>query len=185
MNIKELAAKYSLGKGDFWELPQKKGLWILTHDSIEKIANQEGIALKDFQVLNSEAGLCRFLITMQKGDRTVTSIGEADKSNCKANYLGCMAEKRGIDRCVLKLINAYEYGIKSEEEADDFKQQAYTVTEAQKEEFQNLKDHPCFVGKKGDLNRWFKKFQTEEQAEDGILTMREKIMESEAKVGNN
>ena len=96
-----------------------------------------------------------------------------------------MAEKRGIDRCVLKLINAYEYGIKSEEEADDFKQQAYTVTEAQKEEFQNLKEHQCFIGKKGDLNRWFKKFQTEEQAEDGILTMREKIMESEAKVGNN
>ena len=117
--------------------------------------------------------------------KEVTSIGEADKSNCKANYLGCMAEKRGIDRCVLKLINAYEYGIKSEEEADDFKQQAYTVTEDQKEQFQSLKEHQCFVGKKADLNKWFKKFQTEEQAEDGILTMREKIMESEAKLGNN
>jgi hypothetical protein len=32
-----------------------------------------------------------------------------------------MAEKRGVDRCILKLINAYEYGIYSEEEADSFK----------------------------------------------------------------
>ena len=32
-----------------------------------------------------------------------------------------MAEKRGIDRCVLKLINAYEYGISSEVEAEDFR----------------------------------------------------------------
>ena len=185
MNIKELATKYSLGQGDFWELPQKKGLWILTHDSIEKIANQEGITLKDFQVLNSEASLCRFLITMQKGDRTVTSIGEADKLNCKANYLGCMSEKRGIDRCVLKLINAYEYGIKSEEESDAFKQQEYSVTESQKEEFENLKKHQTFVGKKADLNRWFKKSQTEDDAEDKLLTMREKIMESEARVEGN
>ena len=34
-----------------------------------------------------------------------------------------MAEKRGRDRCVLKLIKAYEWGIYSEEEADDFKKQ--------------------------------------------------------------
>ena len=33
-----------------------------------------------------------------------------------------MAEKRGKDRAILKLIKAYEYGISSEEEADDFKE---------------------------------------------------------------
>ena len=32
-----------------------------------------------------------------------------------------MAEKRCIDRCILKLINAYEYGIYSDSEADSFK----------------------------------------------------------------
>ena len=38
-------------------------------------------------------------------------------------YIASMAEKRGIDRCVLKLINAYQYGIYSEVEADDFKKE--------------------------------------------------------------
>ena len=32
-----------------------------------------------------------------------------------------MGEKRGIDRCILKLINAYEYGVYSDSEADNFK----------------------------------------------------------------
>ena len=64
----------------------------------------------------------RFLITMQKGDKTIVSVGEASTKNCTSNYYGCMAEKRGIDRCVLKLINAYEYGIYSDVEADAFKQ---------------------------------------------------------------
>ena len=32
-----------------------------------------------------------------------------------------MAEKRGVDRCILKLINAYEYGVYSDSEADNFK----------------------------------------------------------------
>ena len=58
---------------------------------------------------------------MKMGDRVVTSVGEADTKNCRMGYLGCMAEKRGIDRCILKLINAYEYGIYSDVEADSFK----------------------------------------------------------------
>ena len=52
---------------------------------------------------------------------SITSVGEADNRNSKNNYYGSMAEKRGIDRCVLKLIQAYQYGIYSEVEADDFK----------------------------------------------------------------
>ena len=78
--------------------------------------------------------------------------------------------------------------IKSEEEAEDFKQQPYTVTEGQKEEFESLKQHKIFVGKKADLNNWFKKSQTEDDAEDKLLTMRSKIFtqeESEVRVGSN
>ncbi len=63
--------------------------------------------------------------------REISSIGEADKSNCTSKYYGCMAEKRGIDRCVLKLIDAYEYGISSEVEADDFKKDEKPMTNYQ------------------------------------------------------
>ena len=39
-------------------------------------------------------------------------------------FFGAMAEKRGKDRAILKLINAYEYGIYSDVEADSFKKGA-------------------------------------------------------------
>ena len=123
MRIKELAKKYNLGKNDFWELKRgQKSMWIITHDAIEKIAIIEKIELTKFEVLNTEVDFARFLITMQNGDKTIVSVGEASTKNCTSNYYGCMAEKRGIDRCVLKLINAYEYGIYSDVEADAFKQ---------------------------------------------------------------
>lgn len=122
MRIKELAKKYNLGKNDFWELKRgQKSIWIITHDAIEKIAIIENIQLTNFEVLNTEVDFARFLITMQKGNKSIVSIGEASTKNCTSNYYGCMAEKRGIDRCVLKLINAYEYGIYSDVEADSFK----------------------------------------------------------------
>lgn len=121
MKIKDIQAKYELSKDDFW-LHQQSGQWILTHNAVEKIANMEGVELVDIKVLNSEVDLVRFLITMKLGAKTISTIGEADRKNCHSQYLGAMAEKRGIDRGVLKLINAYEYGISSEEEAEDFKQ---------------------------------------------------------------
>ena len=123
MRIKELAKKYNLGKNDFWELKRgSKSMWIITHDAIEKIAIIENIQLTNFEVLNTDVDFARFLITMQKGDKSIVSVGEASTKDCTSNYYGCMAEKRGIDRCVLKLINAYEYGIYSDVEADAFKQ---------------------------------------------------------------
>ena len=121
MEIKDLASKYNLDpKNDFWKHKQS-GKWIITHDACEKIASMEKISLKDWTTLNSERDFCRFLITMAMGDKEITSIGEASKENCQSRYYGSMAEKRGVDRCILKLINAYEYGIYSDSEADSFK----------------------------------------------------------------
>ena len=121
--IKTIADAYDLSQDDFWKHPQS-GKWIIKHDAVEKIANKEGIKLVNIETLNSETDLVRFIITMgMPNGGQIKSVGEADKSNCFSQYLGCMAEKRGIDRCVLKLINAYEYGIYSEVEAEDFKKE--------------------------------------------------------------
>jgi len=121
MEIKDLAEKFKLDpKNDFWKHKQS-GKWIITHDACEKIASMENIILAKWETLNSERDFCRFLITMAKGDKEIASIGEASKENCQSKYYGSMAEKRGVDRCILKLINAYEYGIYSDSEADAFK----------------------------------------------------------------
>ena len=121
MTIQELSEKYDLVKDDYW-FHKPSGQWIIKHDAVEKIANKEGIKLVNIETLNSETDLVRFIITMgMPNGGQIKSVGEADKSNCFSQYLGCMAEKRGIDRCVLKGINAYQYGISSEVEAEDFK----------------------------------------------------------------
>ena len=125
MNIADLGKKYKLdGKVDVWKCHDN---WILTHDACSKIAIIENIKLSKIEPIYQSETSCRFLITMVKEDKdgvvldSVTSVGEADSKNSKNNYYGSMAEKRGIDSCVLKLINAYEYGVYSEVEADDFK----------------------------------------------------------------
>ena len=123
--LKKLADKYGLSKDDFWKHKQSDQ-WILSHNAVLKIATIEGIWLIERLVDNSESDLVRYWMTMgmrnEAGEKIVTSdIGEADRKNCMSQYLGCMASKRGIDRCVSKLINANEYGIVSEVEADDYK----------------------------------------------------------------
>ena len=128
MTIADLGKKYKLdGKVDLWKCHDN---WILTHDAVTKIAHIERIKLVKIESIYQSETSCRFLITMIKEDEegvvidSVTSVGEADTRNSKNNYYGSMAEKRGIDRCVLKLINAYEFGVYSEVEADDFKKES-------------------------------------------------------------
>ena len=127
MNISDLGKKYKLdGKVDVWKCHDN---WILTHDAITKIALLENIKISKIESIYQSETTCKFLVTMVREDNDgnvidmVISVGEADKSNCTSRYLACMAEKRGRDRCVLKLIKAYEWGVYSEEEAETFKKE--------------------------------------------------------------
>ena len=148
MNIKELSKKYNLTKNDYWQESRSKK-WIISHDACEKIADMEGIIFGPPQVLNSEQNFVRMVISGKKGEVLMWSIGEADNKNCKNLYFGAMAEKRGKDRVILKLINAYEYGIYSDVEADNFQKPAEEFyTEEQTGEFAKLIEHECFKGKK-------------------------------------
>ena len=151
MNMKELAKKYNLTESDYWQESRSKK-WIISHDACEKIADMEGIIFGLPQILNSEQNFVRMVISGKKGDVLIWSIGEADNKNCKNLYFGAMAEKRGKDRVILKLINAYEYGIYSDVEADDFKKPAEQYrTEEQAKEFDNLIKHKAFDGKRNKV----------------------------------
>ena len=175
MNIKELAKKYGLVEGDFWNHKQS-GQWILTHDAVEKVATKEGIRLVNIETLNSETELVRFLVTMVKDEVTITSVGEADRKNCHSQYLGCMAEKRGVDRCVLKLINAYEYGISSEVEAEDFKKpEYYQKTDNQVDKFADMLEHPYFDGKKKQAKQAWTDANSHAKSEVILSQMKQRI----------
>ena len=181
MTINDIQEKYELSKEpnvDFWK-HQQSGQWILTHAAVEKIAGQEGVEMVDIKVLNSEVDLVRFLITMKLGDTHITSIGEADRKNCHSQYLGCMGEKRGIDRCVLKLIDAYQYGISSEVEADDFaKPTYYQKRESHLEKFDEFLKDVYFDGKRKDVKDKWKVLKSLSETETFLRQMKEKTIKN-------
>tara|TARA_R100000278_G_C5470818_1_gene164407 strand:- start:270 stop:644 length:375 start_codon:yes stop_codon:yes gene_type:complete len=122
MKIKEIAQKYNLGKDDFWELKRgTRSMWIITHDACEKIAYREKIEFTFPEIFRDDNNNVAMLGGAKKGNKTEWSTGEASPKNCKMPYPFSMAEKRLKDRLTLKLINAYEYGIYSDVEADAFK----------------------------------------------------------------
>ena len=121
--LKEIKEKFNLGKDDFWEMKRGgKSMWILTHDACEKIAYQAGIVfhMPDPKLSCTEPPNVVLYGSATLGNRTEWSNGEANPTNCKMPYMNAMAEKRLKDRLTLKLINAYEYQIYSEIEADTF-----------------------------------------------------------------
>ena len=157
MNIKELSKKYNLTKEDYWQESRSKK-WIISHDACEKIADMEGIIFGPPQILNSEQNFVRMVISAKKGEVLMWSVGEADNKNCKNLYFGAMAEKRGKDRVILKLINAYEYGIYSDVEADNFQKPAEEFyTEEETAEFSKLLEHEFFAGKKQETKQGLSK----------------------------
>ena len=157
MNIKELSKKFNLTKEDYWQESRSKK-WIISHDACEKIADMEGIIFGPPQVLNSEQSFVRMVISGKKGEVLMWSVGEADNKNCKNLYFGAMAEKRGKDRVILKLINAYEYGIYSDVEADNFQKPAEEFyTEEETAEFSKLLEHEFFAGKKQETKQGLSK----------------------------
>ena len=123
MNIKDLANKYKLEKDDFWH-HQQSGQWIITHNAVEKIAHIEGIKFHKPEVFRDGNANVAMLGTASKGDKHVWTTGEASPINNKMAYNWAMCEKRLKDRLTLQMINAYEYGIYSDVEADDFKKKA-------------------------------------------------------------
>ena len=172
MNMKDLAKKYNLTKDDYW-LEPRSNKYIITHDTCEKIASVENIIIQPPQIINSEKDLVRMIVVAKKGDKVMWADGEADNSNCKNNYKFAMASKRAIDRVILKLINAYEYGIYSDVEADDFKKPKYEHrTEDQAKEFEELKGHPAFEGLKKFSNDEWRKCNSIKDYEDVLVRMR-------------
>ena len=179
MNIKELSKKYNLTKNDYWQESRSKK-WIISHDACEKIADMEGIIFGPPQILNSEQNFVRMVISAKKGEVLMWSVGEADNKNCKNLYFGAMAEKRGKDRVILKLINAYEYGIYSDVEADNFQKPAEEFyTEEQTAEFSKLIQHECFAGKKKVVKDELRKSTSKTHYQKVLNMMKQRIKEFE------
>jgi hypothetical protein len=193
MDIREIAEKYNLktnqpnmDDNDFWKHKQS-GKWIIKHSACEKIANIEGIIIGPPQMLNSEQSFVRMVVTGKMGDKMEWSIGEADTKNSVGFYQGMIAEKRGKDRVILKLISAI--GIYSSEETfvdepfDEVNEKYFPPKQLIKE-FSELKDSEYFSGDKDMLNNMWRETKND-QACETILSMMKKRIDTNKKKKKN
>lgn len=103
--IEVIRQKYDLDRDSFWELPQKKGTWLVKHSALEIVAAKAGIRFDMPQILEAKGveGAAAVCVQGIMGDRFEWSIGEASPKNSKNAYPWAMAEKRAKDRVILKL----------------------------------------------------------------------------------
>lgn len=128
--IEEILGKYGEPiAGNIWRV---QGHAVIYHKTLERIAAQADVRFARPQIIRAEGDEAVILVEGQLGDHVEWSIGEA-KINVnyrvagrQAAYVYAMAEKRGKDRVILKLIGLHGL-LYSEDEADDFKPEAVTA----------------------------------------------------------
>lgn len=113
--------RYKVDSDEIWEV--HGSTWVVKHKALERVAAEQGISFEppQLKVCDLEKGLVVVLVSGKLGDRTIHSFGEATPKNCKNSYMVAMAEKRAVDRVVLKLLAAHG-DLYSEAEADEFSQ---------------------------------------------------------------
>ena len=115
---------YKIDHDEVWEV-RAGGAWAIKHSALERVAAENKINFEPPAVIESSSAdkTVALLITAHMGDRMEWTFGEASPANNKNAYCYAMAEKRGKDRCILKLLKAHGV-VYSESEADEFTQGA-------------------------------------------------------------
>ena len=103
-NLLQLLKKHKLTKDDVWFMSHAKK-YAITHKSMEKIQVREKIQITDLELSFIDLGLgaCVVKCTAVKDKLQVITFGECNKKNNHNAYPVAMAEKRSIDRAILKL----------------------------------------------------------------------------------
>lgn len=97
------------------------GTWVMYHRYIEIAAAQNNIKYELSEIeTNSKDGIVVIKCVGSLKDNTVTTYGEASPKNNKNAYPYAMAEKRAVDRAVLKLLGLHGF-IYSEDEIEHTK----------------------------------------------------------------
>ena len=157
--IIKVAEKYNLKlpndrkdmTGDVWCIGNN---FILKHDALTKIAKNEGVVFHKPEVHIIYNDKQFFGVAMygeaELDGYKIWTTADSTTQNTMAKYYFNMAEKRLRDRQVLKLLDLYEYGLYSDVEADDFKNQASTTTKATDYMKNNIRQ---IIGAKGDYKK--------------------------------
>lgn len=100
-----------------WE---KHGATCMKHRYIEIAGQNKGVVINSLDEVekNSAEGVVAIKCTASLGKTKVITYGEATPKNNKNGYPYAMAEKRAVDRAILKLIGIHGF-VYSDDEVDD------------------------------------------------------------------
>ena len=120
-NLAAILKDSGLGNDAVWAHKQS-GKYIMYHWACERAAAKKGIVWDSPTVVTADPinKIAVLLVSGKLGDKSEWSFGEAAPYNTTQTYPFAMAEKRGKDRVLLKLIDMHGL-LYSEEEAEDFK----------------------------------------------------------------
>ncbi|WP_336486146.1 trna delta -isopentenylpyrophosphate transferase [Methylobacterium nigriterrae] len=147
--------------GNVWRV---QGTAVIYHKTLERIAAQAGIVFEPPTIIRAERDEAVILVSgrlpgAKPGtERVEWSLGEAlvnvnyRVSGKQAAYVYAMAEKRGKDRVILKLIELHGL-VYSEEEADEFRQGHLAAIHAVDEDFEASDPFDEVTEAEGDLKR--------------------------------
>ena len=164
------------------------GTWVVYHKDVELMAAKAGIVFDPPQVIeaNGQGKCAAICVTAHLGTRSDWSIGEAAPGNNKNAYPFAMAEKRARDRVAIKLLGLH--GVYSDEEADDFKQQAAApAPEPQQpapltpEQSATVRDTMIFALEKCDSHAEILAWREEQMTNFQCLTKEDKQIVAKAK----
>ena len=118
---------HKIDSDEIWEV--HSSTWVVKHKALERVAVEQGIVFDRPAIIenNAKEKIAVICVFGKLKDRDEWSIGEASPANNKNSYCYAMAEKRGKDRVILKLLNAHG-SLYSEAEADEFKEDAPKTT---------------------------------------------------------
>jgi hypothetical protein len=111
--------RYKIADDEVWQ-PRPNSSWAIVHSALERVAAENNIVFGPPLIAEKDSvnKIVAVLVTAKMGDREEWSFGEAAPANNKNAYCYAMAEKRGKDRCILKLLNAHGHVYSWEELRD-------------------------------------------------------------------
>jgi hypothetical protein len=126
--IAKFMADFGVNADEVWKIPQGTA-YAIKHKALERVAAEQGIATTSLKVLalDQEKGIAAVEAEVRRGELQFRSFGEVSPKNNKNSYPLAMAEKRAVDRAILKAL-VISGEIYSEDELDDQKRPNPHVT---------------------------------------------------------
>ena len=124
--VKKILAQYDLNpEHALWSLTRgNKTTMVMLHKYCELVGAKAGVIIDDLVEVetNSASGIAVVKCYAHNDKMKVITYGEASPKNCKVAYPYAMAEKRAVDRAILKLVGLHGF-VYSEDEIDDTEDQ--------------------------------------------------------------